>query len=95
MIQHPRDLGTLIGKLSRRLDGLRASLTRSSFVTVGPVTVAAAGTTVAHGISARVPKDVLVTMTGAGQIWQTAPPDDTNIYLAADADGRTGIAFVR
>lgn len=51
-------------------------------------TVNIAQVTVAHGLS-YAPQSVAVSMTSAGTVWKSAASDATNIYLSADADGRT------
>ena len=38
----------------------------------------------------KVPNVIIVQMTSAGQIWQSQAADGMNIYLKADAAGRTG-----
>lgn len=50
--------------------------------------VGAAQVAVPHGLAA-APGAVLVEMTSAGQIWQSAAADATNVYLTADAAART------
>ena len=50
----------------------------------------AVGTTqlaVPHGLG-HVPESVVVTARSTGQIWQSAAPDATNVYLTADGPGR-------
>lgn len=51
--------------------------------TIGTTQVA-----VAHGLP-YAPKSVSISMTSAGQVWQSATADTTNVYLTADAAGRT------
>lgn len=51
--------------------------------TVGPTETA-----VKHGLPF-VPQAVSLLKTSAGDVWQSSPPDATNVYLRADAAGRT------
>lgn len=51
-------------------------------------TIGASQTTIAHGQS-YIPKVYAIVLTSAGQIWRSAASDATNIYLTADAAGRT------
>lgn len=51
-------------------------------------TVGTSQVSVAHGLP-YAPKSVSISMTSAGQIWQSAAADTTNVYLTADAAGRT------
>lgn len=50
--------------------------------------------TVPHGLPS-APKSVRILMTNAGGIWQAAPPDATNVYLAASDTGVTANVTVR
>lgn len=51
-------------------------------------TVGAAQVAVPHGLP-RTPAVVVIEMTSAGQIWQSAAADAINVYLTADAAART------
>jgi parallel beta-helix repeat protein len=51
-------------------------------------TVGTAETAVPHGLPF-VPQSVTVLKTSPGDIWQSSAPDATNVYLRADAAGRT------
>lgn len=51
-------------------------------------TVGTTQVSVPHGLP-YAPRSVVVTMTSAGQVWQSAAADTTNVYLTADAAGRT------
>lgn len=57
-------------------------------------TVGTSQATIAHGLG-YTPTIVIVTMTGAGQVWRSAASDGTNVYLTADAAGRTCDVYVR
>jgi hypothetical protein len=41
-----------------------------------------------------VPRVVTVAMTSSGQIWRSASPDATNVYLTADGPNRRADVFV-
>jgi parallel beta-helix repeat protein len=51
-------------------------------------TIADTQTSVPHGLP-YVPQSVTVLKTSPGDVWQSAAPDATNVYLRADAAGRT------
>jgi len=57
-------------------------------------TVGTAQATIAHGLAA-TPTTVILLPTTAGQVWQSAAPNATNIFLTADAAGRKVIPYVR
>jgi parallel beta-helix repeat protein len=48
---------------------------------------------VPHGLP-YIPRSMAITMTSAGSIWKSASPDATNVYLKADAAGRTAEILV-
>ncbi len=48
---------------------------------------------IAHGLSA-APSRIAILPTSAGNIWQQAAPDDTNVYLAASDAGVTATIYV-
>lgn len=47
-----------------------------------------AGLAIPHGLS-YVPRSMTITMTSQGSVWQSAAPDETYVYLRADALGRS------
>ncbi|MHB8507721.1 MAG: hypothetical protein ACYDGR_03630 [Candidatus Dormibacteria bacterium] len=57
-------------------------------------TIGVAQVAIAHDLG-YVPTEVRLLPTSAGQVWQSAAPDPTNIYLTGDAAGRTVIPSVR
>lgn len=61
---------------------------------LGEQTVGTSQATIAHGLPYK-PTEVLVVMTGDGSIWKSAAANATNIYLTADAAGRTAEIYVR
>ena len=61
---------------------------------LGSQTVGTAQATIAHGLG-YTPTVVIAQLTSAGQIWRSAAPDGTNVYLTADAAGRTCEVLVR
>ena len=61
---------------------------------LGAQTVGTSQATIAHGLG-YAPTQVLITMTGAGNIYRSATSDATNIYLTADAAARTAEIFVK
>lgn len=61
---------------------------------LGAQTVGASQATIAHGLG-YTPTEIQITMTSAGTMWRSAASDGTNIYLTADAAGRTAEVFVR
>lgn len=61
---------------------------------LGAKTVNSTQVTIAHGLG-YAPTVVEVLMTSAGTAWKSSASDATNIYLTADADGRTCEVFVR
>lgn len=65
-----------------------------SLIALAEQTIGAAEATIPHGL-AYTPTIVLLLPTSAGQVWQSTPADATNIYLTADAAGRTCIPYVR
>lgn len=60
---------------------------------LGSQTVGTTQVTIAHGLP-WTPREVRITMTSAGTIWQSAAADGTNIYLTADNAGRTANVVV-
>jgi parallel beta-helix repeat protein len=50
-------------------------------------------TAIPHGLP-YAPRAVTISMTSAGTIWRSAAPDDTNIYLKADAQSRNADVYV-
>jgi hypothetical protein len=77
----------------KRLAFLEA-LEHPVFTALGAKTVNIAQVTVAHGLG-YTPTMISVLMNSAGTVWRSAASDATNIYLKADADGRTCEVFVR
>lgn len=61
---------------------------------LGAQTVGTSQATIAHGLG-YAPTEVGIEMTSAGQVWRSAASDETNVYLTADAAGRTCVARVR
>ena len=51
------------------------------------------GASVPHGLP-YTPRVVTVSMTSSGQIWRSAAPDATNVYLTADGPSRKADVFV-
>lgn len=82
--------GTTHPTISAHLAALWAALAKST----GTATVNATQTAIPHGLG-KTPEVVLITMTGPGQVWESQAADSTNIYLTADADGRTCRFVVR
>jgi len=66
----------------------------STLKTLGSQTVGTSQATIAHGLG-YAPTQVVVTMTSAGNIYKSAASDGTNVYLTADASGRTAEVYVR
>ena len=71
-----------------KLDGATPTNVNSVPYRKVAATVGATQTAVAHGLG-YIPLSVAVTMTSAGQVWQSSAADGTNIYLTADSAGRT------
>lgn len=56
---------------------------RPLFQELGTQTVGIVQTTIAHGLG-RTPNIVIIQMTSAGNVYQSAAADKTNIYLTSD-----------
>ena len=63
-------------------------------LSLGAQTVGTSQATIAHGLP-WTPREIRIQMTSAGTMWRSATSDATNIYLTADAAGRTAEVFVR
>ena len=61
---------------------------------LGAVTVGTTQVAIPHGLG-YAPSSVTITMTSPGTIYKSATSDATNIYLTADAAGRTAEIYVR
>jgi hypothetical protein len=56
-------------------------------------TVGASKTAVPHGLP-YAPRSIAITMLGPGSVWKSAAADATNVYLTADAAGRSAEVLV-
>jgi hypothetical protein len=73
--------------------GGSATIIKSAESKLAATTVNSTQTTIAHGLG-YTPRLVQILPTSAGQVWQSQAATSTNIYLTADADGRTADVWV-
>lgn len=71
-----------------RADGTWSKPPGSVAATLSAAPSAPGNFSIAHGLSA-APSRIAILMTSDGAVWQQAPPDATNIYLAASDTGVT------
>lgn len=55
---------------------------------LGTQTIGTSQVDITHNLT-KIPNIIVVQMTSAGTIWQSAAADSTQIHLKADAGGRT------
>lgn len=96
-------VGSAAGTVSRLAKGTQGQVLGATASTLAYSNVLTALTgktigttqvTIAHGLG-YTPTVLLILPTSAGQIWRSAASDATNVYLTADAAGRTCDVYVR